>query len=792
MQFAMTGGKELSGKMTHSNNGKISLPLLSFNELVRSLSRNLIWIILFALSAGAAGALYVYVTPKDFVRGVKVMIEGIDNNGGIGSLNEFAEGYLTDRRSNIDNEVARLHTVTLFEKVVIRLGLNCRLYKSDKLHSIEIYSNPPIAIRMAENIKPPYSLHIDIDNNARVVLSQIKFGNVEIDKEVVGTIGRPLSTPVGMITVDACGGEGGFKVENIDGSYDYKVETARDCALSLLQMLDIVRPSDKSSIVTLNMKGNIKKKSDDILIDLINIFNQERRLEQRKSIEKSAQTITDRLTVIENELRTIDGDISGYMSSRPNTASWIPGGVALAHMSVDSKAARENIVEGISRVRMWINKVRRLSPDSTIALIPDLESGVMNQVVGDYNSLVKERNYYMRQTSSEGPIVNNLTYALKEQKALIEKNTDDYLLYLESRLSLAKETERTVGEALTESPYDAEYMGHRQRSQKVKENLYLYLLRMREELAMASIQSPDILRIIETPYDSGGEYPEIVTIVSLSALGGGIVPVVWIVMMMIFSGKIRNKRDLEHLNLPILGEIPWMTTSKQNHLISLVVRGGKPCDLTKNRDLVVCPDGRDPVNDAFRMLRANLLMPTSDMAMSKGKVVLITSYVDGVGKSFVAHNLAGAIALKGKKVLLLDADLRKGSLSSFYKGASSGIGGVVEMDKTSGGWMSETARRLNAGFDFISAGSPGINPAEIFEHDNMLNFIKEARRVYDFVIVDTPTYHTYADTRILARYVDSMLVVVKTGKVSGNQISGLSEIYADGLCRDMGIIINGM
>ena len=212
-------------------------------------------------------------------------------------------------------------------------------------------------------------------------------------------------------------------------------------------------------------------------------------------------------------------------------------------------------------------------------------------------------------------------------------------------------------------------------------------------------------------------------------------------------------------------------------------KGGK----SHRKLLMVGPDAPFQFVDAYKSLRTNLEFLS---ASSGCKVILITSSVPEEGKSNVAINLATTMAAGGKKVVLVDGDLRKGSLSRYLhlNRNRPGISNVVANQCT---LTDALVRFKNVQFTLLPVGPLPPNPSEMLATPAVEALFKGLREYYDYVIVDTPPVSVVTDAAVMCRFADGAILVVRPGVTTtqGAQLSkkNLEAVHA----HILGVVLNG-
>lgn len=203
--------------------------------------------------------------------------------------------------------------------------------------------------------------------------------------------------------------------------------------------------------------------------------------------------------------------------------------------------------------------------------------------------------------------------------------------------------------------------------------------------------------------------------------------------------------------------------------------------------LAVGPDAPFPFVEAYKSLRTNLefLSDTSDC-----KTILVTSSVPEEGKSNVAINLAMTMAATGKKVVLVDGDLRKGTLSRYLHVAKNHAG-ISNMIAGKGNWDETLVTINDTDLVLLPTGPLPPSPAEMLASDKMQQMFEDLENYADYVIVDTPPISVVTDAAVLSRVADGTILVVRPGvtTIQGAQLSkrNLEAVHA----RILGVVVNG-
>jgi len=308
-----------------------------------------------------------------------------------------------------------------------------------------------------------------------------------------------------------------------------------------------------------------------------------------------------------------------------------------------------------------------------------------------------------------------------------------------------------------------------QRKIEVNEKLYLFLLENRASTVIARASILPESSIIEKARSIGVIGPNKSRIIIL-ATGAGFLLAAFIgfIRFMFFS-KIESTRELKNMtDLSVISGIPIYDTNAKGKL-----------------EVLASP--RSGVAEAFRSIRANLQYYGR---VSGHKTILITSLHPGEGKTFVSTNLAVILAKAGKKVILLDFDLHKPKVGKRLgiendKGVSSYLIGKEKIEDIINSSGLEN-------LDVITSGPVPPNASEIIISDQTDILINEVKKIYDYVIIDTPPVLLLSDSQVLVNHVDMALFVLNSQKATREGLKFLEEFVEKLRTKSVALILNNI
>lgn len=319
------------------------------------------------------------------------------------------------------------------------------------------------------------------------------------------------------------------------------------------------------------------------------------------------------------------------------------------------------------------------------------------------------------------------------------------------------------------------------RDVKVNNELYTGLLnsfqqlRLVKEGKVGNVRIVDVAAVPERPVK-----PQRSMVLAMSGVLGLLAGLAIAFLRNSLRSGIKDPSDIEqHAGLHVFATVPH---SDAQALQTKAIKGKE----TGNHVLaVVAP--QDPVVESLRSLRTALQFALLDSA---GNMVLITGPTPGIGKSFTSVNFAAVLGAADKKVLLIDADLRKGYLNQYFgqareRGLSEVISGSLPLGEA-------LRRNVMPNVDFLATGTLPPNPAELLMTPAMQALLQQVSSEYDLVLIDTPPVLAASDTAILAPLVGAVFMVARAEVTSLGELQESAKRLSQSGVQTRGVIFNGL
>lgn len=725
----------------------------------------------------AVAMLYLLSTPPIYTRTAAILVKDNSNSSSsTGAMNEFSDLGIFKSNTNINNELLTLKSLTLMTEVVNRLGLNESYTVRRGLKDVDLYKSAPVVVTFPDKIETNLSFTIELSSKDTFILSEFEVSGESTEETFSAQMGDSIHTSAGTIVISpAQEFNDAFKNTPIR----YARGDVRNVANAYASELVAELGDEKATIINLSINATSIRKAEDILNTLIEVYNENWIQDKNQIAVSTSQFISDRLGVIENELGHVDENISSYKSEH-----LLPDVQAASNLYMAQSAENKKELLALNNQLSTAQYIRRELDANQLNRPLPTNSGIVNAnietLINEYNNLVLDRNRLIANSSEKNPLVKNMANSLQSMQHTIIQSVDNLIVSLNTQIRSIRRQEEATTHQLASNPNQAKYLLSVERQQKVKEELYLYLLQKREENELSQAFTAYNTRLITAPHGSMfPTAPRKMNILLVAFAVGLLLPAVIIFMKENMDTKVRGRKDLESLSVPLIGEIPQCPGTKRKWQLK---------KRQKINTIVVSEGNRNIINEAFRVLRSNIdFMAGKD---SSQNVFVLTSFNPGSGKSFLALNIAMSFAIKKKRILVIDGDLRHGTTSSYIDSPGKGLSDYLNNQIKN--WKEIVVpHKEYENLHFIPIGTVPPNPTEILEDSKLADLIATLRPEYDYIFIDCPPIDIVADAQIIEKLADRTIFVVRSGLLDRTMLSELETMYTVKRFKNLSMILNG-
>jgi capsular exopolysaccharide synthesis family protein len=667
---------------------------------------------------------------------------------------------------NLENEMFILTSLRLMENVVDSLRLDVDYKMNDGWHDVTLYKERPVDVVFQGVLRGKESVSFKMKpaGDGFYELYSFTQNNAELNGSVVAEVGKLTTTPVGKLTLKDT--KRAKKVPH-DGEIMVTRVSKKNAAAAYRSKVSAAEYDKESTLIVMTCSDNNEQRAEDVLNEVFKAYKQDVVENKNRVAESTSKFVDERVALIGGELEEIENRLAEFKIK--NKLIDFERDAQL--FATENAAARTKAIEAETELSVaQLLRDHLLDKSNNGDLIPSLNiSGASyGGLVVEYNKLMAERHMLVQNTTESAEAVINIDYQLQALRESIISSVNSHISTLELQVRQAREYEAKFEAKIGTVPETEKEAVNIERQQALKSALYNYLLNKREEVALQLAINEANVRMVEYPMGSNVPIsPRRNMILLISLLMGVLIPAGCIWMRRQMDVTICGRRDVEDMtSIPVAGELPHWKDGSRGSLIS-------ECD---NNAAIV---------EAFRVMRYSV-----KFIKPAAKVVVCTSSTPGQGKSFVTRNFAVAQAMAGKRVLLIDADIRKGTLTRYYGGEEGLTNYLADVDASADIMPYIVKDALVENVDFLPAGAVPPNPTELLMSERLEALVKEAKESYDFIIFDATPAFSVADAEVLSRIAEMLLFVVRVGVQDKAFLKDLERMHKSQRLKNLSVVIN--
>ena len=709
---------------------------------------------------------YLRYTPKVYNTHAKIKI--LDENSGI----ELPTTALIVNRSNInlENEIEILTSYPLLSRVVDQLGLCAQFYEKGRVKSKPMIKLPFDfeLTQSLDSIIDPKQFFISVEESGFMITNEnrgLEFSFPEFD-----------STKSEHKLPFQLKWSSEFSKNQLMGrTFEVLLVPEKWAVLNLKSKIKIEPIGEQSDLLSLRIVGQNVKNSERVLNTLIDVFNQDDILDRQLIWKRTIDFVDERFVNLSNELDSIESYKKNFkIDNRLVDVS--TDGIESLQQRAQSNEQLFQIENQISISKLIMQSL--LNSKVSTALLPaniGVENNTINSLLKEFNTLVLQRQKLISSAGVNNPQVKLLEANLSDLKANINNSISAYVNQLNYTKKQLSNRNQTFQSKVSRIPEKEQQLRAIERQQSIKERLFIFLLQKKEEASVNLAVTEPTLKVVEYSIsDANPISPKPRTIYLGALLLGLLVPFGIIYVIFLFDTKVHNKLDMDNLasEIPVIAEIPQIK-AKTNTVFSN-------------------PNDRSALAESFRILTTNMnfVLPSD----GGGKVIFCTSTIKGEGKTFISLNFSLAMASLNKKVLLIGADLRNPQLHTYANINKNQRGLSNYLIDPTLDWESSTMKVFDKqpNHQVLFSGAIPPNPAHLLANGNFETLIKEAKLVYDYIIVDLAPTILVTDTLLVAHLADATICAIRANHTDKKLIPFSMDLSKTNRLVNMSYVINGV
>ena len=718
-------------------------------------------IFILSMALFVAGAiLYLRKATPKYIANALILVKGDKNTSNRQDL--ISTALVANQTSNMENELQLMRSSGLTERIVLENQFNISYYLLGRVKTTDVYLDAPFRLVLQTSTDSTRGLTFTIKNLSNTG-ANIKYG----PKANINESSIKWNTPY---TIEGHQFVLVPKGKNIANAGEFMVawNPVKQTAQEIASKFSVDWLDKKTTILQLSILIENLDRGKDILNALVKEYDRSDLEEKSIASRNTIRFIDDRLDIISRELSGVEGSLENYQGRNQIVDVVSQSGQAFSNSNTVSKDILDiNIQKGVvDQIQGYFN-----NPENPGKLVPSslgIDDPTLGTLISKYNELELKKQREKPLLSSKSEVLKDLDNQINDVKGSVIENLQNISKNLNLQQNSLQQKNNQYQQFLTSLPRKERVMQEIKRKQTITEGLYLYLLQKREESSIAAgATNISVYKQIDRANGYGPVEPNSRNIMIVSILLGLLMPVGLILLIDQFNDKVINRSDVtSRLATPILGELVHIPNKKVAGIMVM------------NRNLF---------GEQFRLIRTNLAIAGND---KKTQVILVTSSTINEGKSLISLNLAAVLAAPGKKVALLEFDMRK-----------PGIAKKVGLDNTKGlsdylaGHTIDLSALYHVSNDIPSlhiypAGPIPSNAADLLLNENVAPLFEVLRRRYDYVIIDTAPVGLVSDAFILNDYADASVYVIRQRHTLKKQLDYINDIYVNRRLNNVGIVLN--
>ena len=726
---------------------------------------------LFALSfIFCFGILFLYLrkTLPSYIVSSTVLVDdqslsfaGIGNPKG----NSMLKSVMGGGDVNVFNEIEILASENLAAKTVDALDINCRYYeKTGFLKKQDHYGTSPIIVEAPKelfdtlSVTLPFKIKVYADGKTDITVKKGMFSNYAELKGV--ELPATVKTPFGLFVVKP--------TQYFTPKHEYSITASVagniPAALELQKDMTVDLKAKKTDIVYMDVMDNDVKRGRDILNTLVRLYNERGMKESDTQGMTTARFIDERLSLIYKNLMGSEAEIEAYKKAHSlvDPYTQVKSSIIKGETSESAIIALETQYRIASMIKGFIT-----DPANKHSLIPFESDSLSAKMVRSYNALITQRQHLETSAKADNPALVQLDQQLNAMRENMLGSVNNALGAMRIKIDKAKDVQGESKGDMSQFASTERETRTLYRNQAIQNELYIFLLQKREEnaLKMAAAQ-PKGTMVDEAYAASEPVKPKKPLLAFVALIMTFALPFCILYVKKMLKNKIGSQDELEAIT--------------PAHLLGQIYHA-------REDELQVIADTNTKNAELFRYLRGNVQFVLPE---STDKVVLVTSAVAAEGKSYIAANVASSLALMGKKVALVELNLRKPSLGEMFGIiASKGMSDYLSNGEVS---LHDIVSTTADGLDVYVAGTVPPNPSELLQGSRAAQLMEQLREQYDYVVVDSASLATASDTFSLTSQADATVVVLRANSTKQAYVKWINRLMAEGKLSNVGFVLNGV
>lgn len=738
---------------------------IDVRKLVRVVLEHWYWFAIGVAVCALLGIAYYMCTTPKWTTDMSIMLRQKDGLDGA-QIESLTMLGLTGNQA-AEDEVVALSSRGLIYQAVDALNLWEDNAKKGMLRWEGEFRNPALTIEYVSLTKKsqlrPFVVKVKPTKKGYVI--KTKRGHFLFSRTKVAALGEPVKTAVGTLIIHA------NRPLSTDTTYRVVHMPKELVVASYRKNINIAQHKKESNVIKLSTVSTMPDRDKALLHQIVEQYNLNAVVDKNMIATNTAAFIEERLAVITAELSDAENAVSNYKEQNNIADLNTQAQLFLQASNAEQRALVEietqlSLVDYIDEFLKDETKRNSLIPANIGVTDASLSSGM-----SEYNAMQLQRMRILRTATEDNPVIEqmNAQMATIRQNIIATIQSVRESLKIRQRSLMAQDSK--FNRQIQDAPEQQREYVRVVRDQQIKESLYIYLYKKREENALMLAATTMPAKILDMPQrDVLSAKPKLKMLLFVCLFLGLLFPGLALYVYVLFNDRIDDVKEFERaVHAPLLGQL--VENSRNVH--------------------IAIHEGESTVSaELFRLLRTNLRFVLPKEA--KNPVILVTSSINGDGKSYVASNTALSLAMLGKKVALVGLDIRKPMLADYFGLKQRGhvTDYLAEPEVTLDELIIPSGEHKN--LDILPCGTIPPNPSELLQTERLEELFAELKKRYDYVIVDTAPVALVSDTYLLDRIADMTIFVCRYKYTPSEMVEYINQMIEQKRMHNVAVVLNGV
>ena len=732
--------------------------------------KNLVWILLTLSLSVVASLLYIRYSSPVFRSSALIQIEKSNKANQLLEVDDFYE------TKDISAEIELLRSNLIAKNAIARLPLEVSYFTQGQFLTNEIYRSSPFEVELLVKDSNLATIRIDLTFKDEYSGKLIWGDEENQEKEI--EFGKVVQLPFATLRV---------WIKDFDRiakdtkavkplTYFFVINNLADMAKEVSNKLEIEIQNISANTIKLSYSDNNRLKAKEIVSHVIKEFKFYNVEKKKQSSKQILQFLSNQITTVYDQQKSAEKEIQEF--KRDNNISDV---TEVSTIFVDRlnqlDEARVDLEIQLSLLDQINEKLDKDDDIDVYELLPILvgssSEGSITTLMDGLNELLLEKQRMLYTTKEGSDPVKKVDYQIEIQKNLIIKSVNSLRMKLQDRLDGLTDKANELEEGYFDVPEQEIELLRLKRTYDINEKFYTLLLEKKTEYSISqegfvsNVNVLDVAKISNTPISPNKE----LIIISFVAFGI-LISMLLVILKYLLHNKITSIAEIQNYSRSEVSMLGMVPKYKQDIPVS---------------QLIVDRNPKSIIAEAFRSLRSNLQFISKD---EQPKIMAVTSTVSGEGKTFIAINLGGIIAYGGKKVIILDLDMRKPKIHKGFGVENQKGMSTLLIDKDQIDQCIHRSKLEN--LDFITAGPVPPNPSELIINGNLDLIIDHLKKSYDLIICDNPPVGLVTDGIEVIQRADYPIYIFRAEYSKKQFVQSIDRLIRENKINKLSVVLNGV